>query len=214
MTEPAYIEATRDSYDTVAADYARLLEGELAANPFDRAMLGTFAELVNGPVADLGCGPGRITGHLRSLGLDVFGVDLSPGMIEVARRCHPDLRFEVGSILALDLPDGGLAGVVAWYSIIHTPPALLPRVLGEFRRVLAPGGHLLLAFQAGDEVVHLREGYGHAVSLDAYRLAPSRIEDQLGEAGFAMTARLLREPERWEKTPQAYMLARRSGSDH
>ncbi|HJQ47386.1 MAG TPA: class I SAM-dependent methyltransferase [Amycolatopsis sp.] len=209
MIEPAYLEPTRHSYDTVAADYARLLKDELAASPFERAMLGAFAEHVDGPVADLGCGTGRITGHLAALGLDVFGVDLSPGMIAVARRSLPGLRFEVGSILDLDLPDGGLAGVVAWYSIIHTPPELLPRVFAEFHRVLAPGGHLALAFQVGEEVVHLREGYGHPVVLDAYRLSPSHIEEHLAAAGFVMTARMRREAARWEPTPQVYLFARR-----
>lgn len=209
MTEPAHLTATRNSYDTVATDYARLLGDALAASPFDRAILGAFAELVDGPVADLGCGPGRITGHLASLGLDVHGIDLSPGMIEVARRRHPELRFEVGSILDLNLPDGGLAGIVAWYSIIHTPPELLPGMFAEFHRVLAPGGHVALAFQAGDEVVHLREGYGHPVTLDAYRLSPSRVEEHLAAAGFAIAGRLLREAVDREPTPQAYVIARR-----
>jgi 2-polyprenyl-3-methyl-5-hydroxy-6-metoxy-1,4-benzoquinol methylase len=47
---------------------------------------------------DVGCGTGRITAHLRQLGVDVFGIDLSPGMIEVARRDHPGLRFDLGSM--------------------------------------------------------------------------------------------------------------------
>ncbi|NUS40249.1 MAG: methyltransferase domain-containing protein, partial [Terrabacter sp.] len=94
-SEPAYVAETRTAYDTVAVDYASLLEAELARSPLDRALLGHFAELVltegGGPVVDAGCGPGRITGHLRSLGLDVSGVDLSPGMVAEARRRHPDI---------------------------------------------------------------------------------------------------------------------------
>lgn len=93
MTTP-HSHATRASYDTVAADYEKLLRDELANSPFERAMLGVFAERVlgagGGRVADLGCGPGRITGHLASLGLDVCGIDLSPEMIAVARWAHPD----------------------------------------------------------------------------------------------------------------------------
>jgi ubiquinone/menaquinone biosynthesis C-methylase UbiE len=89
-------------------------------------------------------------------------------MIEVARRSHPDLRFEVGSMNALDLADGSLGGIVAWYSIIHTPRGLLPQVFAEFARVLVPGGHLLLAFKAGDETRHLAKGYGHEMSIDVH----------------------------------------------
>lgn len=215
MTEPSHLVATRAAYDTVATDYAELLDGALEAMPMDRAMLGVFAELVladgAGPVGDLGCGPGRITTYLDSLGLDAFGVDLSSAMVEVARRRYPHLRFDVGSLTDLDLDDGSLGGVVAWYSIIHTPPERRPLVLAELHRVLAPGGHLLLAFQAGDdEPVHREEAYGHAVSLVSYRLSPERVVDVLEELGFVLHTRVIREPEgEYEKTPQAYLLLRK-----
>lgn len=211
MTDAAYLHATRIAYDTVAADYAELVSDELAAKPLDRALLATFAELVRadgvGPVADLGCGPGRVTAYLDSLGLAAFGVDLSPAMITVARRTYPALRFEQGSMMALDLADGTLSGIVAWYSIIHTPPKQLPSVFTEFHRVLAPGGQLLLAFQSGDELVHLEQAYGHPISLDAYRLSPDRVAGLLGQAGIAVHTRTLREPGEKEKVPQAYLLA-------
>lgn len=215
MTEPSDVRATRAAYNTVAADYADLLRSELAAKPFDRAMLGTFAELVDSAggaeVADLGCGPGRITAHLDSLGLAVFGIDLSPEMVAVARRDHPSLRFDEGSMEALNLASGELGGIVAWYSIIHTPPARLPGVFAEFHRTLRDGGLLLLAFQAGDEPRYLDFAYGHEIDLDAYRLPPERITELLREAGLVVEAQLLREPDdRHEKTPQAFLLARKA----
>jgi SAM-dependent methyltransferase len=150
-----------------------------------------------------------VTAQLDSLGLDVFGVDLSPAMMAVARQVHPELRFDEGSITALNLADGELGGVVAWYSIIHTPPEVLPVVFAEFHRVLRPGGYLLLAFQVGDERVHLEQAYGHALSLDAYRLSPDRIAELLVQVGFVMQARLVREPVKPEKLQQAYLLARK-----
>jgi ubiquinone/menaquinone biosynthesis C-methylase UbiE len=208
------LDEVRTAYDTVAESYAAQLRGVLATMPFDRAMLAAFADLVRagdgGPVADLGCGPGHVTVHLaRELGLPAFGVDLSPRMVTVARRAYPELRFDVGSMLALDLADGSLAGIVAWYSIIHIPPASHVRLFEEFRRVLAPGGVLLAAFQVGDEKRHITQGYGHQVSLHAYRLPPDAVERQLSAAGFVPSARLVREPEPPETTPQAYVMARR-----
>lgn len=218
MTDASDPHAVRAAYDAVAVDYAALLRDELAAKPFDRALLGAFAELVlsgsAGPVADVGCGPGRVTAYLHGLGVETFGIDLSPAMVAVARLAHPDLRFEVGTMTALNLADGALGGILAWYSIIHTPPEHLPGVFAEFHRALGPGGYLLLAFQVGDHCVHLEHAYGHTVSLDAYRRSPDRIAELLTHAGFDVVARLVREPDPAEKTPQANIVARKPGRGH
>jgi SAM-dependent methyltransferase len=214
MTEPSFLRATRTAYDSVAADYAERFQGELAGKPLDRALFLAFAELVQavgaGPVADIGCGPGHVAAHLHALGLPAFGIDLSPEMVALARRSYPGLRFDEGSMTALELPDGALGGIVAMYSIIHIPPERRPEVFAEFRRVLVPGGYLMLAFQAGDERRHVTEAFGRAVSVDAYRLPPDQVARLLGQAGFVVLAQLLREPYAGLETDQrAYLLARR-----
>ncbi|MFP3967187.1 methyltransferase domain-containing protein [Actinomadura fulvescens] len=212
MTEPSFVRTTRTFYDAVAVDYAERYKDQLDTVPLDRALLAAFAELAGGagPVADLGCGPGRITGHLRSLGVDVFGVDLSAEMVALARRTLPQIRFEQGSMADLDVPDGSLAGVVAWYSIIHTPAERLPAVFAEFHRVLVPDGPLLVAFQVGEEPLHIAEPFGHQVALDFNRLSPDHVTGLLRQAGFQMIARTQREPEEGENVPQAFLLARKT----
>ena len=218
--EPDYLSATRIAYDTVAPDYADLLADNLAHQPFDRAVLGLYAELVHvatrstdgtlPQVKDVGCGPGRITAHLASLKLDASGIDLSPAMIDEARRRHPGLTFTVGSMTALDeLIAGSVDGIVAWYSVIHVPPAEHRAVYAGFRRALKPGGHLLLAFQCGDEKRDITDAYGHSgLRLDAYRLQPDHVEADLAATGFTHVARLTRAPIDAEKNPQAYIIAR------
>lgn len=200
-------------YDAVALDYARLLPDVSYEAPLDIAMLATFADDVvtsaAGPVADVGCGAGRVTAHLKSLGVDMFGIDVSARMVEVARRAHPHLRFDVGSMTGLRSADGSLGGVLAWYSVIHTPPEELPAVFAEFFRVLAPGAPLLLGFHAGDERRTMTQAYGHEVHCHEYRLAPDRIAALLGDAGFDVHTRLLRAPAGREKAPQASLLGRK-----
>ncbi|MFI8825472.1 class I SAM-dependent DNA methyltransferase [Streptomyces sp. NPDC053431] len=212
MIESARAAATRRSYDTVAVSYQRLLSDQLAAEPLDRAMLAAFAEQAGagegGPVADLGCGTGRVAGHLRGLGLDVFGIDLSPGMVAVARESYPEVRFEVGSMTALDLPDGSLGGALSWYSTVHMPPEELTVAFTECHRVLAPGRPLLVVFKVGDARVRLEQAYGHEVDLDVYRYPTERVASLLAEAGFVVTARLVREPGPAEVSPQGFLMAR------
>lgn len=214
MVEHDALRATREAYDAAATAYAQLFHDSLRERPLDRAMLSAFAEVVratgSGRVADLGCGPGHVTAHLRELGLETFGIDASPAMIELARRTHPDLRFDVGSMAASDIPDGELDGVLARWSVIHTPPRELPVILAEFHRVLTPGGHLLIGFSATDGPVHPTQVFDHAVA-PAYRWAPDHLAALLRESGLAEVARLVREPEPTDRRQfqEVHLLARK-----
>ncbi|MEU1290432.1 class I SAM-dependent methyltransferase [Kitasatospora sp. NPDC005856] len=195
MSEPDHLAAVRESYDTVAADYLRLVVPPEGMDPVSRAMLAAFAELVResggGEVADLGCGPGRVTAYLRGLGVSAFGVDVSGGMIALARRAYPGLRFLRGSMADLDLPDGALGGILAWYSVHHTPVEQLPSLFAEFHRVLAPGGHLLLGGHAGEpQLLRPAWSYGHPVSYASHLVPVGRLVELLEGAGFAVTTRL------------------------
>ncbi|MBF6479360.1 class I SAM-dependent DNA methyltransferase [Nocardia cyriacigeorgica] len=208
MNEPADIATTRTAYDGVAGLYADLVAGHLERNPFERAMLGIFAELVrdngSGQVADIGCGPGRLTAHLSELGLDVFGMDLSPEMIALAEQAYPGLRFEVGTMERLGIPDGARAGRRAGYTIIHQPPRRVPEVLAGGHRARADGGYALLAFQATDPPEPIT-AFDHKVT-EAYRWSPEHLLELLVAAGFAPVTRMVREPQPDERVDQAYVL--------
>ncbi|MFJ4776661.1 class I SAM-dependent methyltransferase [Streptomyces sp. NPDC088762] len=215
MVEHDALGATREAYDGAALLYAQLFRDELRERPLDRAMLSAFAEVVraggDGRVADLGCGPGHVTAHLDRLGLTAFGVDASPAMVELARRAYPGLRFDVGSMAALDIADGALGGVLARWSVIHTPPRELPLILAEFHRVLAPGGHLLIGFSASDGPSHPTQVFDHAVA-PAYRWAPDHLASLLGAAGLAEAARMVREPRPTDRRQfqEVHLLARKA----
>ncbi|MFG3253399.1 class I SAM-dependent DNA methyltransferase [Streptomyces sp. NPDC048172] len=224
MTQPPtpdtgrWLADTRTSYDTVAASYAERVPGALDDDPYLRAALSLFAELVRagggGPVADVGCGPGHVTARLRESGVDAFGVDLSPAMIDVARRDHPGVRFEAGSMtdpgLGLDLADASAAGLLAFWSLIHVPDDALPAVLGRFHRVLRPGAPLAAGFHTGDGSTLKTEGYGGLpMRVHVHRRTPARMAELLREAGFTVEAELLLDP--GGRLPGAVLFARRSG---
>src|SRR5690349_4327572 len=116
---------TQNAYNLVAEEYARRMLHELNHKPLDRQLLERFAEQVagKGRVADLGTGPGQIARYLYDHGVDAFGIDLSPAMVELARREHPGIEFQQGDMRALPLPDDSLAGITAFYCIIHIPRA-------------------------------------------------------------------------------------------
>ncbi|MEU6315983.1 class I SAM-dependent methyltransferase [Streptomyces sp. NPDC047009] len=208
------LSATRDAYDAAASLYAQRFRDELRGRPLDRAVLSAFAEVVSasggGQVADLGCGPGHITARLSELGLAAFGVDASPAMIKLARQAYPDLRFDVGSMAALNIADGMLKGVLSRWSIIHTPPQELPAILAEFHRVLAPGGHLLVGFWAGDDPSHPPQVFDHAVA-PAYRWSPDHLAAMLRTSGLAEIARMVRNPQPTDRRQfqEIHLLARK-----
>lgn len=184
---------TRRLYDVDAAGYADVVRDILRGRqPFLNATLGLFADRVlaagGGPVADVGCGPGHVTAHLSGLGVDAFGIDLPPGMIEVARSDHPGLRFEVGSMTDLDLPAASVSGLIAWWSLIHISDEAMPVVLGHFHRVLRPGGALQVGFHVANRSQAKAEGRHDPVATHGYRRRPETMADWLRDAEFTVEA--------------------------
>lgn len=183
------------SYDSVAQEYADEIYAELADKPFDRELLDRFAKRVgSGRVCDLGCGPGQIARYLRDRGVDVFGLDLSAGMLAQARRLNPEIEFVQGSMLALALGSETLDGITAFYSIIHIPRQQVMSALSEMRRVLKPGGCLLITFHLGTEDTHHDELFGRPVKLDVAYFTTMEMSGYLLAAGFRVEESLERDP--------------------
>jgi ubiquinone/menaquinone biosynthesis C-methylase UbiE len=201
---------TQTGYDRVAAKYAERLFRELDYKPFDRHFLMMLAELVKGRgvVCDIGCGPGQVARYLHNLGAEAMGADLSSNMIEQARRLNPGQRFEQADMRALPFKDGELAGITAFYSIIHIPRSDVTTVLKEFQRVLQPNGWLLLAFHLGNEVLHREEFFESPVSLVFTHFQLPEMRGYLVEAGF--TPKIIIERANYEQeypSQRGYILA-------
>lgn len=194
---PDFLDNTRSSYDEVAEEYAAHIFDELQNKPLDRELLDGFAEMVKplGLAVDMGCGPGQIARYLRERGVRVIGVDLSPGMIAVARRLNPGIDFQVGNMLGLTrVPDAAWGGIAAFYSIIHIPRLQIPDALREFQRVLVPNGILFLAFHRGDETLHPPDMWQIPVNMDFNFLERANVEQMLIASGFEILQAIERAP--------------------
>jgi SAM-dependent methyltransferase len=201
----------RAGYAPIAQGYREQLGGELAGKPLDRAFLVAFAERCRDTILDLGCGPGHVAKFLADHGATVEGLDLSPAMIEQARGQYPELTFRIGDMFALPHEAGSLAGIVAFYAIVHLPTDELAAPFAECHRVLAAGGLLAVAFHVGTETVHVEELFGAATDLDFLFHQPEAVIAALAGAGFTLEARLDRAPYPDAEHPsqRCYLLARR-----
>lgn len=197
------VERVRDAYASVADLYIELFGSRERVHADDLDLIGRQLSIRPGVVLDVGCGPGHITGYLRSLGVDAVGIDLVPEFIAHARVAHPGGAYQLGSMRNLDAGDGSVAGVLAWFSLIHLPPADLDGVLAEFRRVLASAGTLVVGFFSGDEVA----AFEHKVTT-AYRWPVDEFSELLARAGFAEVERL-RRPSDGTHRPYAAIVAER-----
>lgn len=186
-----WVAAARRSYDVVADDYDRLLEGAFDRLPLEKALLAAFVELV-GPgttVVETGCGTGEVTRRLHRLGLRVVATDLAPGMLRVARRRDPAAALAAAALHALPLADASVDGAVCWYVLQHVPDEAVDAALAELHRVVRPGGRVLLAFHSGDGSHLKTEGYGgHPMRVHVHRRTAARVADRLRRNGFEISS--------------------------
>lgn len=207
-------EKLQSSYDRVAEDYAGHFHDEMNKKPFDRKMLDWLIEKVGkrGIICDMGCGPGQAARYLFDHGAEVCGIDLSPGMVENARTLNPGISFEQGDMTKLvNIADNSFGGTAAFYSVIHVPRLFLEQALAELKRVISPGGILLLAFHIGQEIVHMDEWWGKEVSLDFFFFETGEIKELLKTVGFELQEVIERDPYPEVEYPsrRAYIFARK-----
>ena len=180
----AVVEQVRRAYAAMAETYAELFGSTAQVHADDVALISRHLSIRPGAVLDVGCGPGHITAHLRSRGADAIGIDPVPELVTLARSAHPDGRYVLGTAERLPVPDGSVAGVLAWYSLIHVRPDDLDGVLAELRRSMAAGGTLVIGFFPGDDVTD----FAHAV-VTAYAWPIDELSARLGRVGFTEVER-------------------------
>lgn len=179
MDIPERTGETACRYSQVAEAYIDLFGAPEQAEDQDRELIAQWAAQIHGPVLDAGCGPGHWTQFIADAHRCATGVDLVPEFLEYARANFQKPEFLRADLAHLPFDDQLFSGVLAWYSVIHAPPAELGPLLNELARVLKPGGTLLLGFFAGDQL----EAFAHQVAL-AWCWPPADLTLLLEQAGL------------------------------
>jgi len=195
----------QQAYSSLAQQYIDLLGSMDVVHRDDLRLIEQHLGHLVGPVLDLGCGPGHLTGYLHAAGCEVTGIDLVPAFVAHARRTYPGVPFEVGSLTDVARADDSVAGVLAWYSLIHVEPRELDGALVGIRRLLAPGGVLVMGFFEGS----VCEPFEHRVTT-AYRWPVEEMVGRLASAGFEEVERLQR-PQEGDRRPHAVLALRAVG---
>jgi ubiquinone/menaquinone biosynthesis C-methylase UbiE len=185
-----------NQYDEIAKEYAEVFSGEHEKKPKDQEILRRFSQEIGNkrPVWDFGCGPGQTTKYLKNLGIEISGLDLSEKLLEQARASHPEIHFRKGNILELEFEKDSIAGVVAFYAIVHFTEAQAGMAFREVFRVLQPGGLFLFTYHIGEQAIHLDEFLGKKVDLDFMFFATDFILGCLKNCGFDKIEVIEREP--------------------
>jgi len=198
-------------YDTVAKEYAETFSGEHEKKPKDQEILHRFSLEIGDrrPVWDFGCGPGQTTKYLKDLGIEISGLDLSEEILEQARTIHPEIHFRKGNILELEFENVSIAGIVAFYAIVHFTEEQVGVAFGEVFRVLKPGGIFLFTYHIGKETIHVEEFLGKKVDIELMLFKTDFICGCLKKTGFKIIDVIEREsyPGVEYETRRAYVFA-------
>ncbi|MGA8255292.1 MAG: class I SAM-dependent methyltransferase, partial [Nocardioides sp.] len=180
--------------------------------PFERWLLDRVAA-GPGPVVEVGCGPGHVTAYLAAAGAEATGIDLTPEMVEQARRRFPDGSYEVGDLRRLMRPTTaeGWGAVLAWYSLIHLAASELAGAVDALVRPLRSGGTLVIALHAGTAVRNNSSWFGHEIDLDFVFNEPAEVVGLVRNAGLVDVEWYHRGPftGRGESTERLYVVGRK-----
>ncbi len=207
------LDKIENTYNTLAKEWAEAFYDEHEKKPKDREVLKRFSQEIGNkqPVWDFGCGPGNTTSYLTKLGVDISGLDLSEKILGQAKTNYPGIHFQKGNFLELEFENDLIAGIVAFYAIVHLTEEQVRIAFQEIYRVLQPGGIFLSTFHIGEETIHIDEFLGKKVDMDFMFFSTDFIYNCLMESGFEKIELIKREayPEVEYESHRAYVFARK-----
>ena len=177
----------RDLYENSAESYAAMMDAEIDLPVYSNTLARLAERIVDisGPLVDTSCG----SGHMLFMYRERFdperrlvGIDLSPRMVSIARtRLDPSVEVFTGDMRELQqVETGSAAAALSFFALHHLGPDEVPPALAEWRRVLRPGGQLLVATWEGTGAID----YGEESDVVALKYTERQIVDWTEAAGF------------------------------
>lgn len=168
-------------YDDIAKEYAE----EFFEDTSDNKYIDIFLDSLEGiKILDVGCGNGKDCKYISQKGFDINGIDLSVGMLSIAKEKVPNGKFEVMDMTDITYPDDSYDGIISNCSLFHIPTEELPKTLESFRKILKPNGKLLLILQDGNGEMMVEEPYRPGVHIYMNYFSTSQIQELLQQYGF------------------------------
>lgn len=171
-----------DDYDDIAKEYAEEFYNDTSDNEY----IDRFLHSLNGKrILDVGCGVGKDCKYVEQKGFEAIGIDLSEGMLEIAKEKYPNGKFKIMDMTDISYPDNSFDGIISNCSLFHIPTELLPKTLESLKRVLKPNGKLLLILQEGnEEETMVEEPYRPGVYIYMNYFSAENITKLLKEHNF------------------------------
>lgn len=186
-----------EAWNAVSDQYAEKYQDEVLLKPRVQEFIRDFMKDIpeDALVCDMGCGPGQVARFLRtSFGSKTCGIDLSPLMIEQAKRLNPEIPFAAKDVLTMQETEIYDA-IIGMYFIVNFTPERLPLLFTKLHQLLKPGGKLLLSFHIGEDHHHREDNlWDSGKGLSFCFFNPQTVKATLEKTGFAVEEIREREP--------------------
>lgn len=186
QAEEEFLNRTIKSYNVTSLEYSSKFSDAIL-----RSHLARFHAMLpsgDAPVLDAGCGNGRDYAEMSATGLEVLGVDLSLGLLKLAREAGCQ-KLIMSDLRELPIWDASISGVWSCASLVHMPPRGSQKAISEFERILVPGGVLFLTVRHGSGTEWRDDGAGGARWFQLYE--KDQLENLVIEAGFSIEASII-----------------------
>ena len=172
-----------DIYNSIAEDYAKTFDPKQSEE--DLKFLNIFLShlKLGNKILDIGCGTGFSSKYFTGKGMLTEGIDLSEGMIAIAKRNYPSLSFQIADLRDF-IPEEHVDAVWAGYSLFHFEKEYLEETFNLIKSYLKPAGIFGLVIQEGYGEIEMDEPFMPDKKIYIHLYTVEEMTEILNKYGF------------------------------